>query len=78
MQCAEFGFGKAPHHPNGVRESTHKRYLLLPKSVSDRLRQKQCRRWRSGDWPLSRTPTFLTHLQERVGVKEVGCAATKR
>ena len=32
------------------------------------------------EWRLApkQNAYFLTHLQERIGVKEVGCAATKR
>lgn len=72
MTCAEFGF-KAPRHPEGVHESTHKRYLLLPKSVSDHLHQKQRRRWRSGDWPLRKAPPFYTLTEKSKGRGSVVC-----
>lgn len=72
MNCAEFGF-KAPRPPKGVHESAHKQYLLLPKSVSDHLHQKQRRRWRSGDWPLSKAPPFYTLTEKSKGRGSVVC-----
>ena len=72
MKCAELGF-KAPRHPKGVHESTHKQYLLLPKRVSDHLHQKQGRRWRSGGWPLSKAPPFYTLTEKSKGKGSVVC-----